>query len=230
MRRRTIGIVVVALMAGCMATPTFAYDHQIILSIPTTDDEQYDHRPIGAIEIKRPLVPSTRNFVSGIWIETKGSEIDKSRGIIVNNWGRSDAMYLQLDGQRGTGLAVLNNGELTTGIISENRHPSAVALVLQQGLGGGLSNLLSLWSEQPGEWAELGSIASSQPRKVGLAFRMAQPGSKAIAIKGVKEEDLFHIDADTGQLVMPPLRAASGAHYLCINDGGAVYSSPSPCN
>lgn len=172
----------------------------LLLTHPDSIDPVYDNSPLAALKIQAPLTGTTRHFVSGIWVETNGADIDDGRGIMVVNTGKSDSIYVQQDGADGTGFAALSNAANTTGFVSETGDPEATAAVVRQGPGGGQSNLLSVVANVAGS-AEMVRFNSDQTGKVGLMFRMAGSGNKAIVVKDEAEDNVFVVDSDTGQLL-----------------------------
>jgi len=171
----------------------------LLLTHPDATDPTFDNYPIAALQVAPPPTATTRNFVSGIWVQTNGAATDKGRGVIVVNTGKSDSIYVQQDGAGATGFAAGNNGPNTTGFVSQTDSPSAVAAVVRQGPGGGASTLLTVEANVAGT-AEMVRFNSNQIGKVGAIFRMPGSGNKAIVVKDSSEHDLFVVDADTGQV------------------------------
>ena len=68
------------------------FGRSITLEHPSRDEAEFDHRPVAALHTTAPERPTTRSFVSGIWITTHAAEMDRGRGLAVHNLGASDAV------------------------------------------------------------------------------------------------------------------------------------------
>lgn len=199
------------------------FDNAINLQIPDTNDAAFDSAPIAAIFIRPPNSPSTRNFVSGIWIGVEGNTIDKSRGIGILNEGLSDSYYTELAGAGGSGYAALLTGNGATGIVVENRGTGQVGCLLSDGTGGGTSNLLTLASDQTGA-AEMMRVNSSTTSKVGTIYRMSGAGNSAVIVKDAGDNTVVDVKADTGLILsfIPTVRANRTANQS-VNDSTVTY-------
>lgn len=173
---------------------------QLTLPTPSTNDPIYDTQPIAAIHIAAPLgAGTTRNFVSALWIETKGSATDKGRGILVSNLGASDGIYVQCDGPGGTGEAILltvNATPSATGMVIGTTLAGHIALALRQETSilptAASSTLLGLTAN--GSVTEMMQVGSTLAAQVGLVFRMFGAGSVPIVIKDNLGNSLLSFD------------------------------------
>lgn len=183
------------------------------LTIPTTDDPLYDGQPLAALMIHPPSTPSTRNFVSGLWVVTNGAVQDKSRGIGVQNIGHSDSIYVQQDGSDSCGFCGQVNAA-SWGIALGVNHPNGIGATFSQLSLGGSATLTTFEANIAGS-AELVRVNSTQGAKVGLIYRMPAPGNVAMAIKDANDATVFQINADTG------LMNAAG-YYVASKPGVTV--------
>lgn len=204
-------------------------ENAVTLTTPDTTDVAYDTTPIAAIYIEGPTSPSTRNFVSGIWVVTEGDATDKGRGIGVQNLGASDGIYVQNELAGGTGVAALNVAA-GVGFVAENQDASAVGFVMRHGTGGGASTLGKFEANIAGS-AELVTIASDQTSKFGVVYRMSGAGNEALTVFDAGAAKALVLGADDGHVfttafidvveMTAPAAPAANTGRLYVDDNGA---------
>lgn len=206
-----------------------------IFQTPNVTDVAYDTTPIGAIHIRAPTAASTRNFVAGLWVETNGSAVDKGRGILVNNTGASDGIYIQQDGVNGTGLAVLctASGTGATGIVVGTILSSQVGLTLRQEIAlvptANCTTLLSVQAEGAAtEMVQIGSAAVAA--QVGVVFRLYGVGAKCIVVKDSLSNDKFTLTAAGAVIAAASATAHSATAIPAGGTAGAGYLLSSTAN
>jgi hypothetical protein len=153
----------------------------LTLETPTNPSATWDGQPLAALHIRGPASPTTRNFLSGIWVETEGNAVDKGRGIIITNTGASDGLYVQCDGASGTGMAVLLQTGATsaTGLVIGTTVAGQVGVVLRQETAitpTAAGNLLAIEAEGTGstEMVRIGSATKNS--QIGIIFRFFGSG------------------------------------------------------
>lgn len=174
----------------------------LTLKTPSTNDPAYDSSPIAGLHITNAPAPTTRNFVAGIWVQTRAATTDKGRGIMVTNTGASDSVYLQQDGVGSTGLAVLQTAAATgsTAIVVGTTHASQQGVVVRQEVSivptaGGI--LMTLEAE--GSATEMFRIGSATiAGQVGVVFRLFGANAKPIVVKNSLAADTFVLN-NTGE-------------------------------
>src|SRR5580692_11789075 len=77
----------------------------------------WDTQPLAAIHIIGPATATTRNFNVGLWVDTNGSNVNLGRGIIINNIGHSDSLYIKNSGTNSAGIALEMDDTSETAII-----------------------------------------------------------------------------------------------------------------
>ncbi|MBI4600742.1 MAG: tail fiber domain-containing protein [Planctomycetes bacterium] len=195
----------------------------LLLKHPDSNDPAWDGGPIAALKISGPDTPTTRNFVSGLWVETLGGAVDKGRGVIVTNYGKSDGVYVQQDGAAGTGLAILLTQEAigATGMVIGTTASSQPGLVVRQETAldpqAGSNALLQL--EANGSVTEMVRLSSRITNQAGLVARMIGPGSKPIVIVDAAEEHVLSVSTYGRPLV------AGQGKGRALADGWDTYSS-----
>ncbi len=167
----------------------------LLLTHPDSQDPAWDNSPISALKITAPPTPTTRNFVAGIWVETGGAQVDKGRGLLVHNVGKSDGIYVQQDGSEGTGLAILqtSNSLSSTGAVVGTTLSTQKALVLRQETAlkpdAQSNSLLEL--EANGSGTEMVRLNSNIVNQVGIISRMTGMDAKPFVVKNSSEGDVF---------------------------------------
>jgi hypothetical protein len=109
--------------------------NQLSLVTPNPTGAGFDTTPLAALFIDQAPAPTTRNFLAGLWIKTNAATTDKGRGIIINNLGASDGVYIQNDGAGSTGLASLvtvNATGASTGAVIGTTLATHVGLAVRQ--------------------------------------------------------------------------------------------------
>lgn len=156
---------------------------------PSTDSATYDGQPIAALKVDQATSPTTRNFVSGIWVITNGSAIDKGRGILLQNLGSSDGIYIQCDGDDCTGQAILltNSAEGATAMVIGTIRSDHVGLVIRQetAISASAASETLLDVKANGAVTEMVRIGSTVSGQNGIVFRLV--GSAGSAVWTVKD-------------------------------------------
>jgi len=169
----------------------------LLLTHPDATDELYDYSPISALKINAPPTAITRNFVSGIWVETNGALIDKGRGIFVHNLGKSDGIYVQQDGSSGTGLGILltNNSLDSTGAVIGTLRSGQQALVLRQetSINPAAQSSSLLTVEASGSATEMVRLNSDVSNQVGIISRMTGGNSLPFVAKDGLDNNVFAV-------------------------------------
>ncbi len=165
----------------------------LLLTHPDSSDPVWDTVPFSALKIQSPPNPTTRNYVSALWIETNGAQVDKGRGILLNNLGKSDGIYVQQDGASGTGLAILltPNALSSTGAVIGTLADTQTGLVLRQEVAldpnAKSSSLLTV--EADGTKTEMMRLNSNIPDQVGIVSRMFGANAVPFVIKNNLNQD-----------------------------------------
>ncbi|MEW6731305.1 MAG: tail fiber domain-containing protein [Acidobacteriota bacterium] len=205
----------------------------LLLTHPDTSDPIYDNQPISALKIQAPPSPTIRNFVAGLWIETVGGMVDKGRGILLNNWGASDGIYVQQDGTDGTGFAIglTKNCLRGTGAVIGTLLNTHKALVLRQELSidpnAQCNSLLEV--EASGSLTEMVRLNSTVNNQVGIISRMTGIDSKILVVKDPTEQEVFVLNNSgsaffAGNIFMRMPRANSSAFVVKTPDNNDAFS------
>jgi hypothetical protein len=172
----------------------------LLLSHPDSANAIWDSIPIAALKIQAPLTPTTRNFVTGLLVETNGAMQDKGRGIFVHNLGASDGIYVQNDGSGGTGLAVLSSKSAAnaTGIVVGTTMPNQSGIVVRQETSiiptAQSETLLQLSAE--GALTEMMRLGSHLPLQTGIIARLFGTNSRVLVSKDSSDHDTIVLWAD----------------------------------
>lgn len=170
------------------------------VATPVTNDAAYDLSPIAGLKIAAPAAASTRNFVSGLWILTNGSAIDKGRGILLQNLGASDGMCILQDGVDGTGEAILLTASATNavGAVIGTTLASQIGLEVRQETSvsptAASDSLLVLLAN--GAVTEMGRIGSTVAAQIGFVFRMWGAGSYPVIVKDASQITVASVAGD----------------------------------
>jgi hypothetical protein len=171
----------------------------LTLTHPNPTDATHDSTPIAAIKIAAPTAATTRNFISGIWIETNAASLDKGRGILIDNNGASDGLYIQNDGAGSTGFASLLTATATnaTGGVIGTVLSSQIGLAIRQetsiDANADSETLLVLTAD--GALTEMARINSSVASQVGIIARMTGLNSKPIVVRNAADTgDVFTVN------------------------------------
>lgn len=158
----------------------------LTIPFPVTDDPAFDLGPTAAIHITPPTTASSRNFVAGIWIETDGGTTDKGRGILIDNTGASDALYIQVDGAGGTGEAVLLTASAAsaTGIVVGTTLSTHQGVVVRQETSiNPTANGVLLTLAAEGALTEMVRVGSAAiAGQIGIIFRLFGANAKPIVV------------------------------------------------
>lgn len=181
---------------SCVAgTPTDVWS----LTHPNSTSAAYDSAPEAAIHIQEPAAATTRAFSSGIWVETNGASVDKGRGILVNNYGASDGVYVQCDGASGTGYAGYASASATSATVAvfSTLLSTQTALALRQETSiSATANGVLLKLTADGAVTEMAQINSTKNTQVGFMFRFTGSGAKPIVIKNPSDTTVWAVDND----------------------------------
>lgn len=154
---------------------------------PSTDSATYDGQPIAALKVDQAAAPTTRNFVSGIWLITNGGAIDKGRGILLQNLGASDGIYIQCSGDNGTGQAIYltQAAENATAMVVSTTRSDQLGLVIRQevALDPAAASLCLLQVQADGAATEMIRVGSDVASQVGIIFRLTGATSSPIVVK-----------------------------------------------
>lgn len=156
----------------------------LTLTTPNPGDPIYDGTPIAALKIAGPPSPTTRNFEAGLWIITEGGAIDKGRGILLQNIGASDGLYIQCDGANCTGEAILLTASSlnATGMVIGTIDVTHVGLVLRQETAIDPSaNGVLMQLQADGSVTEMMRVGSTLAGQNGIVFRFF--GANAIPMQ-----------------------------------------------
>ena len=186
---------------GCAGHAALTFDASAgpttFLTTPTSTNSAWDVSPLAALFVRAPVVASSRNFISGIWVETNGAAQDKGRGIAVHNLGHSDAFYAQLEGDGACGYCGhVNSAGFGTAIGLAN--PLAVGTYVKESPGGGGANLQTFEANESGA-SEMLRFNSTQSGKAGMVFRMSGTGNQAMVVDTPTGQP-FKVRADTGSV------------------------------
>lgn len=177
----------------------------ITLTTPDATSATWDSTPLAALYIATPPTATTRNFLSGIWVETNAASVDKGRGIGIHNTGASDSLYIQNDGVSSTGLAVLLQTGATgaTGAVIGTTLASHVALNLRQetGILGAASSACLLQIDANGAATEMVRFNSTVASQVGIVFRMTGGNAQPINVQNANGNQVFLVNNTGGALL-----------------------------
>jgi hypothetical protein len=204
----------------------------LTLTTPDSSDVAWDSAPLAALHVAGPPTATTRNYLSGIWVETNAATTDKGRGIMVTNTGASDSVYLQQDGVGSTGLASLLTAAAlnSTAIVVGTTDATQQGVVIRQETAivptaGGI--LLVVQAE--GSATEMVRIGSATVAgQIGIIFRMFAANAKPIVVKDAGGIDQFVL-ANTGEFASSGVGDSfiegivqNGATSEAANNGQAV--------
>jgi len=204
----------------------------LTLTTPDSTSATWDSQPLAALHVKGPPTATTRNFLSGIWIETNAATTDKGRGLMVTNTGASDSVYLQQDGVGSTGLAALLTAAAlnATAVVIGTTDATQLGFVVRQETSivptaGGV--LMSLVAE--GSATEMVRIGSASiAGQIGFVFRLFGANAKPIVVKDAGGNDKFVL-ANTGEFTSNGTSDSfiegivkNGATAQAANNGQAV--------
>jgi hypothetical protein len=174
----------------------------ITLTTPNPTSATYDTTPIASIFINQPAAATTRNFISGIWVQTNAATTDKGRGIAVNNLGASDSIYVQNDGVGSTGLAILNTALSTnaTGGVIGTLLSNQTALILRQetAINPSAASTTLLQVQADGALTEMMRVNSSVASQVGTIYRMTGANAVPITILNPSLNNTFQVNNNGG--------------------------------
>jgi len=202
--RSTRQATVSQLLAGGAVLPANNSANALTFTTPNPTASTYDTTPIAAIFIAAPAQPTTRNFDSGIWVQTQAATTDKGRGVGINNLGAGDGLYIQTDGVGGTGFASLVTSlatNATAGVISTVLS-NQVALNLRQetSLNPSAASASLLQVDANGSATEMVRLNSTVASQTGIIARMSGSNSAVLVVHDTMNNTLAQINGAGGIL------------------------------
>lgn len=186
----------------------------LTLTHPDATAAGFDNTPIAALYIARPPTPTTRNLVSGFFVETDGATQDKGRGGVILNYGKSDSLYIENRGADSSGVAVLlkDTSTTATGIVIGTTLATHSGLVVRQEVlqtpTAASSSLLTL--EANGALTEMMRINSTIAAQTGFIFRMSGSGASPIIVRNSSDTaNVFQVN-NAGTITSPLLIGGTG--------------------
>jgi hypothetical protein len=179
----------------------------ITLVTPNSTSAAWDSSPLAALHIASPATATTRSFLAGLWVETNANAVDKGRGILVNNYGQSDGIYVQMDGPNGSGLAVLQQTDSanSTGIIVGTTLGTQTGVTIRQETdiaAGASKSLLLLQALTNGGNAssatQMLAIASDAANQTGIITVLTGANSNALVVQNPVNTTLAQINGAGG--------------------------------
>lgn len=197
---------------------------------PYNSSSKYNFTALSAIQINASKYqnPSCL-FCSGIYLITNATKVDFGRGMIINNFGVSDALYIENEGHNGpggTGIAILNDRNGNIGLDIGNR-ANATGLLLEQDTNkASPSENLATIQNIKNVPVEMMRFNTAYDGSVGIIFRMSLV-STPIAVKdtlGNDVADIYNdgtIHAKNGYRLESP----NGTQYIIkVHDDGSLFT------
>lgn len=192
----------------------------VTLTTPDDTSVNWDTTPLAAISVLAPPTPTTRHFLSGIWVVTNGATTDNGRGIGIQNIGASDGLYVQTDGVGGTGIVSYLTANATTGTgeVISTTEPGQLGLNIRQEtsiLSNASGTLLQL--DANGAVGEMMRMNSTLASQVGIIFRMTGANADPIVVKNAGGNTIAQLDG-AGNAFFTTLNVAGGTVFVGSNN------------
>lgn len=176
---------------GVLTIPKNNTADPVVLVHPDSTSATWDSQPLAALKIAGPSTPTSRNFLCGLWIVTDGAAVDKGRGILVQNVGKSDGICIIQEGEDGVGQAIVMQtaADNATGMVISPTRSDQAGLIVRQELSidpAASGNLITL--EANGDVHEMMRVNSTLGSQVGIIFRMTGASALPIVVEnsGIK--------------------------------------------
>jgi len=222
--------------AGPQTFPTNNTANALTLTTPNPTSVTYDTTPLAALFINQPAAPTTRAFLSGIWVQTNAATTDKGRGIGINNLGASDGLYIQNDGVGSTGFASLLTQLATTGVggVIGTTLAGHTGLIVRQEttINPSAASATLLQVQADGSATEMLRLSSTGiAGQVGLIARLTGANATPIVILNPSLVNTFQVNNNGGIIsgvnggasgILLMNGSTSGSSSLSVNATGSL--------